>query len=54
MNKEEFIEEVNKLGLTLKEEQLNQLDQYYHLLIEENEKINLTAISEEKQVYLPW
>ncbi len=52
MNKEEFIEEVNKLGLTLKEEQLYQLAQYYHLLIEENEKINLTAITEEKQVYL--
>ncbi len=52
MNKEEFINELKKLNITLTSEQLNQLDEYYHLLIEWNEKINLTRITEEKDVYL--
>lgn len=52
MTKEEFIEELKKLEIILNEKQLMQLDYYYHLLIEENEKINLTAITEEKKVYL--
>lgn len=52
MNKEQFINEVNKLGITLTEEQLNKLEKYYQLLIEWNQKINLTRIIEKEDVYL--
>lgn len=52
MTKEEFIDELKKLNITLTEKKLQQLDDYYHLLIEWNAKINLTRIIEEKDVYL--
>ena len=52
MNNEEFIEECSKIGIELTKEQLKQLDQFYHIMIEWNEKINLTRITEEKDVYL--
>ena len=52
MNKEDFIIELEKINIKLNEKQLMQLDRYYQLLIEWNEKINLTRITEEKEVYL--
>ena len=52
MNKELFIEELSKLNVTLSKKQLEQLDKYYELLIEWNEKINLTRITEYEDVYL--
>ena len=52
MNKELFIEELSKLNVPLSEKQLEQLDKYYELLIEWNEKINLTRITEYEDVYL--
>ena len=52
MNKELFIEELSKLNIQLKEKQIQQLDKYYELLIEWNEKINLTRITEYEDVYL--
>lgn len=52
MDKEEFIKELEKLNIMLSSHQLDQLDKYYHLLKEWNEKINLTRIIEEKDVYL--
>ncbi len=52
MNKEEFLEELKKLGITPTLHQLNQLEEYYKLLIEWNSKINLTRITEEEDVYL--
>ena len=52
MDKEEFIKELEKLNIMLSSIQLDQLDKYYHLLIEWNEKINLTRITLEKDVYL--
>ena len=52
MNKELFIEELKKLGIDITEEQLNKLNSFYKLLIEWNEKINLTRITEENEVYL--
>jgi len=52
MNKEEFIEELKKINIELTEDQLNKLDFFYKLLLEWNEKINLTRIIEEKEVYL--
>ena len=52
MNKEEFISAVKELGIELTEEQLIKLDKFYNLLIDWNEKINLTRITEEQDVYL--
>ncbi len=52
MNKELFISELEKIGITLTNKQLWQLHRYYELLVEWNEKINLTRIIEEKDVYL--
>lgn len=52
MTNEEFIKELEKLNVILTENQLNQLERYYELLIEWNEKINLTRITEKKDVYL--
>lgn len=52
MTNEEFIKELEKLNIVLTQNQLNQLERYYQLLIEWNEKINLTRITEKKEVYL--
>ena len=52
MNKELFIEETKKLGINLTEEQLIKLELFYKLLLEWNEKINLTRIVEKEEVYL--
>ena len=52
MNKEEFILALKELSIELTEEKEKQLEQYYEILMEENEKINLTAITEKQQVYL--
>ena len=52
MNKELFIKEVEKLGIKVTEEQLKKLDKYYELLIEWNDKINLTSITKKEDVYL--
>ncbi len=48
----EFKEAILKLGLDVSEDKLNKLERYYELLIIWNQKINLTAITEKKQVYL--
>lgn len=52
MSKDEFINELNKIGIILSEYQLNQLDKYYNMLVEYNKNINLTAITEYDQVLL--
>lgn len=52
MNKELFIEEVHKLGIELDDDKLSKLEEFYKLLIEWNEKINLTAITNKEDVYL--
>ena len=52
MNKEEFINEVKKLGIEVTQDKLDKLEKYYELLIEWNEKINLTAITNKEEVYL--
>ena len=52
MNKQEFLDEVFKLGIVLDNEKINKLNQFYNLLIEWNEKINLTTIVKEEDVYL--
>ncbi len=52
MNKEKFLEECQKINITLTEKQQKQLDRFYKLMLEWNEKINLTRITEETDVYL--
>lgn len=52
MNKSEFIAEVQKLNIVVTDKQMQQLDTYYKMLVEWNEKINLTAITLEEEVYL--
>ena len=52
MTKEEFKIAVEELNINLTDEMLEKLEQFYHLLIEWNKKINLTRIIEEEDVYL--
>lgn len=52
MNKNQFLESIDELGIDMSKQQLEQLNKYYDLLIEWNNKINLTSIIEEDQVYL--
>lgn len=48
----DFIEELKKININITDEQLNQLEKYFNILIEENEKINLTSIINKEDVYL--
>lgn len=52
MNQETFIKELERINIYLTEDQQNQLDKYYELLIETNKVLNLTAITEKEDVYL--
>ena len=52
MDNLEFINALKELNIIVTEEKLEKLNQYYELLIEWNEKINLTAITSKKEVYL--
>lgn len=52
MSKEEFLEELKKIGIIPTEKQLEELEKYYKLLVEWNNKINLTRIIEKEDVYL--
>lgn len=52
MNLDLFKKEVSKLGIEVSLDKLDLLDKYYRLLITWNEKINLTAITDEDLVYL--
>lgn len=52
MNKDLFISEVEKLGIIVDKEKLDKIDLFYKLLLEWNEKINLTTIVDEEAVYL--
>ena len=47
----EFIEELAKLNITPNQEMLNRFDLYYKRLVEVNSYMNLTAITEEAEVY---
>lgn len=50
---DQFFEELlEKQKLTLTEQQRNQFAIYYDMLVQWNEKMNLTSITEKKQVYL--
>ena len=52
MTIEEFIKEVEALGLKVTEEKLEQLDIIYNTLVETNKTMNLTRITEKDDVYL--
>lgn len=52
MTPEEFQVELEKLGLPLSEFQMEQFATYFELLVEWNQKMNLTAITELQEVYL--
>lgn len=52
MNREEFINELEKLGLKLNNTVLSNLEKYYNILVEENSKYNLTRITTKEEVYL--
>lgn len=52
MNQNKFIEELRNLNIELNDVQITQLEKYYHLLVEYNEFMNLTGITEHDQVFL--
>ncbi len=52
MEIKEFIEALRILSIELTPKQLEQLEQYYQLLVEYNKVMNLTGITEHKEVYL--
>lgn len=52
MKIDEFIESLRKLNINITSRQLEQLEEYYNLLVEWNEKINLTRITLKDDVYL--
>ena len=49
---EEFRQSLAEKGIELTDHQMNQFAIYYRTLVEWNEKMNLTAITDEKDVYL--
>lgn len=52
MTIEEFVKEVEALGLNVTKEKLEQLDIIYNTLVETNKTMNLTRITEKDDVYL--
>lgn len=51
MTKEMFIQACQKNGIELNEIQIRQFETYMKLLVEWNEKMNLTAITEEEEIW---
>ena len=51
MSIDEFVKEVEKLGLTVTEEELEKLNIIYDTLIAVNKTKNLTRITEKDDVY---
>lgn len=52
MNDSQFQDALAAQGITLSETQINQFNQYFEILIETNQHLNLTAITERSEVYL--
>lgn len=52
MNEQQFIEALRAKGIELSERQIEQFRTYFTELVEWNEKMNLTAITDEPSVYL--
>jgi len=52
LNEKQFIETLKENNIVLNDTQKEQFDKYYQLLVDWNKKVNLTAITEKKDVYL--
>lgn len=52
MNEQQFIDALAEKGIHLSDHQIKQFKMYFELLVEWNEKMNLTAITEQQDVYL--
>ncbi|MGX6962732.1 16S rRNA (guanine(527)-N(7))-methyltransferase RsmG [Vagococcus xieshaowenii] len=52
MKPEQFKAQLAKIGVELSDKQMQQYALYHEMLVEWNEKINLTAITEQEEVYL--
>ena len=52
MNNNEFIESIKELGINPTDKQLADLEKYYNMLIEWNNRINLTRITDKEDAYL--
>lgn len=52
MNIETFLKMLKEQGIELTEQQQQQFQRYFEVLVEWNEKMNLTAITDQKEVYL--
>jgi len=52
MNEEQFVQALKEQGIELNEKQIQQFRSYFEILVEWNEKMNLTAITDEPSVYL--
>ena len=52
MTESEFIKYVEDLGITCDDDKLSRLNKYYEMLVEYNKVMNLTGITDKKQVYL--
>ena len=52
MTESEFIKHIEDLGITCDDDKLSRLNKYYEMLVEYNKVMNLTGITEKKQVYL--
>ena len=52
MDTRQFQTMLEEKGIVLSPQQLNQFELYYHILIDWNEKMNLTAITDKPEVYL--
>lgn len=52
MKPEIFQKQLSEQGIVLSEKQMKQYELYYEMLVDWNEKINLTAITDKEDVYL--
>ncbi|MCA1054888.1 16S rRNA (guanine(527)-N(7))-methyltransferase RsmG [Rossellomorea aquimaris] len=52
MNIDQFQSMLEEKGISLSPSQLDQFERYYEILVEWNEKMNLTAITDKEEVYL--
>ncbi|MBP1915219.1 16S rRNA (guanine(527)-N(7))-methyltransferase RsmG [Lederbergia galactosidilytica] len=52
MNVDQFVSMLASKGIQLNSLQLRQFEQYFEILVEWNDKMNLTAITEREEVYL--